>query len=69
MSMADRDGFIWFDGKLVPWRGRTPCVDPHLHGMGVFEGVRAYEHLRKARRFSVCRITPTACSARPISWA
>jgi len=20
MSMADREGFIWFDGKLVPWR-------------------------------------------------
>ncbi len=44
MSMADRDGFIWFDGKLVPWREAQIHVLTHtLHyGMGVFEGVRAY---------------------------
>jgi branched-chain amino acid aminotransferase len=45
MSMADRDGFIWYDGKLVPWRDATTHVLTHtLHyGMGVFEGVRAYQ--------------------------
>ena len=45
MSMADRDGVIWYDGKLVEWRGATTHVLTHsLHyGMGVFEGVRAYE--------------------------
>jgi len=45
MSMADRDGFIWYDGKMVPWRDATTHVLTHtLHyGMGVFEGVRAYE--------------------------
>jgi branched-chain amino acid aminotransferase len=45
MSMADRDGVIWYDGKLVPWRDATTHVLTHtLHyGMGVFEGVRAYE--------------------------
>ena len=45
MSMADRDGFIWYDGKLVPWREATTHVLTHtLHyGMGVFEGVRAYK--------------------------
>ncbi|MBP9528484.1 MAG: branched-chain amino acid transaminase, partial [Laribacter sp.] len=45
MSMADRDGFIWYDGRLVPWRDATTHVLTHtLHyGMGVFEGVRAYE--------------------------
>jgi len=44
MSMADRDGHIWYDGKLVPWRNATTHVLTHtLHyGMGVFEGVRAY---------------------------
>jgi len=44
MSMADRDGFIWKDGKLVAWRDATTHVLTHtLHyGMGVFEGVRAY---------------------------
>ena len=44
-SMADRDGLIWYDGELVPWRDATTHVLTHtLHyGMGVFEGVRAYE--------------------------
>ena len=44
MSMADRDGQIWFDGKMVDWRDARIHVLTHsLHyGMGVFEGVRAY---------------------------
>ena len=45
MSMADRDGYIWYDGKLVPWRDATTHVLTHsLHyGLSVFEGVRAYK--------------------------
>ncbi|MDD3883477.1 MAG: branched-chain amino acid transaminase [Gallionella sp.] len=45
MSMSNRDGFIWYDGQLVPWREATTHVLTHtLHyGMGVFEGVRAYK--------------------------
>ena len=45
MSMSDRDGHIWYDGKLVPWREATTHVLTHtLHyGMGVFEGIRAYK--------------------------
>lgn len=44
MTMADRDGFIWHDGKLVPWREATVHVLTHsLHyGLAVFEGIRAY---------------------------
>ena len=44
-SMSDRDGLIWFDGELVNWRDAKVHVLTHtLHyGMGVFEGVRAYE--------------------------
>ncbi|MEO2181879.1 MAG: branched-chain amino acid transaminase [bacterium] len=43
-SLADRDGVIWFDGELVPWREAKVHVLTHtLHyGLGVFEGVRAY---------------------------
>ena len=43
-NFADRDGFIWFDGEMVPWREAKVHVLTHtLHyGMGVFEGVRAY---------------------------
>jgi branched-chain amino acid aminotransferase len=45
MSMADRDGQIWLDGKMVDWRDARIHVLTHtLHyGMGVFEGVRAYK--------------------------
>ena len=45
MSMGDRDGFIWYDGKLVPWREATTHVLTHsLHyGLAVFEGLRAYQ--------------------------
>jgi len=45
MSMADRDGQIWYDGKLVPWREANTHVLTHsLHyGLAVFEGLRAYK--------------------------
>lgn len=45
MTMDDRDGVIWLDGKLVPWREAKIHVLTHtLHyGLGVFEGVRAYK--------------------------
>ena len=45
MSMADRDGVIWYDGEMDEWRNATTHVLTHsLHyGMGVFEGVRAYK--------------------------
>ncbi len=43
--MSDRDGQIWYDGKLVPWRTATTHVLTHsLHyGLAVFEGLRAYK--------------------------
>jgi len=45
LSMADRDGWIWHDGQLVPWRSATTHVLTHsLHyGLAVFEGLRAYK--------------------------
>lgn len=44
MGMEDRDGWIWLDGQLVPWREARVHVLTHtLHyGLGVFEGLRAY---------------------------
>lgn len=44
-TMADRDGVIWFDGEMVPWReAKTHVLTHTLHyGMGVFEGIRAYQ--------------------------
>lgn len=44
-NMADKDGQIWMDGQWVPWRDAKIHILTHsLHyGMGVFEGIRAYE--------------------------
>jgi branched-chain amino acid aminotransferase len=44
MPFDQRDGFIWYDGKLVPWREATLHVLSHgLHYAScVFEGERAY---------------------------
>ncbi|MGQ9427153.1 branched-chain amino acid transaminase [Gilvimarinus sp. F26214L] len=52
MSFADRDGVIWMDGELVDWREAKVHVLTHtLHyGMGVFEGVRAYD----AGKYGTC---------------
>ena len=62
-SYDDRDGWIWLDGKLVPWREADVHVLTHaLHyASSVFEGQRAYggevfklsehsERLRKSAR-------------------
>jgi branched-chain amino acid aminotransferase len=45
MSYADRDGVIWMDGTMVPWRDAQVHVLTHtLHyGVGAFEGIRAYK--------------------------
>jgi branched-chain amino acid aminotransferase len=44
LPFDDRDGFIWFDGKLIPWRDAKIHVLTHgLHyGSCVFEGQRVY---------------------------
>jgi branched-chain amino acid aminotransferase len=44
-NMANRDGFIWLDGKLVPWREANAHVLTHaLHyGSAVIEGERIYD--------------------------
>src|ERR1700734_2637140 len=48
----DRDGWIWWDGKLVPWRDAKLHVLTHgLHyASAVFEGERAYNgHIFRLR--------------------
>lgn len=41
----DRDGWIWLDGKMVPWREANVHVLTHAmhYASSVFEGVRAYD--------------------------
>ena len=52
-NLADRDGWIWLNGELVPWReAQVHVLTYTLHyGIGVFEGVRAYETPRGASFF------------------
>jgi branched-chain amino acid aminotransferase len=40
----DRDGKIWMDGKLVPWREANVHILTHAmhYASSVFEGERAY---------------------------
>ncbi|HJN21807.1 MAG: branched-chain amino acid aminotransferase [Alphaproteobacteria bacterium] len=44
LSFDDHDGFIWYDGKMVPWREANLHVLSHgLHyASSVFEGQRVY---------------------------
>jgi branched-chain amino acid aminotransferase len=56
----DRDGYIWFNGKIIPWRDAKVHVLTHgLHyGSCVFEGERAYGgHVFKLREHSERLIT------------
>lgn len=59
MSFSDRDGVIWFDGQMVPWRDAQVHVLTHtLHyGLGVFEGVRAYQTDRGTAIFRLAEHT------------
>jgi branched-chain amino acid aminotransferase len=55
LSFDQRDGFIWFDGKIVPWKDAKIHVLTHgLHyGSCVFEGERAYDGvIFKSRKHS-----------------
>ena len=58
-SMEDRDGLIWYDNQMVAWReAKTHVLTHTLHyGLGVFEGVRAYE-TKKGLPFIDCMTIP-----------
>ena len=64
MSMADRDGWIWYDGKVVPWRDATTHVLTHTLHYGMASS-KAYAATRPptAQRSSGYTTTPTDCSA------
>lgn len=54
-DFSDRDGLIWFDGTLIPWRDARIHVLSHaLHyASSVFEGQRAYNgHIFKLAEHS-----------------
>jgi branched-chain amino acid aminotransferase len=59
MSMEDRDGYIWMDGKLVPWQSARVHVLSHTlhHGTGVFEGIRTYKTAQGSAIFRLAEHT------------
>src|SRR5512134_731439 len=65
LSMADRDGWIWYDGTLVPWRSATTHVLTHsLHyGLAVFEGVRVYDSCQGPALFRLAEHTERLCGS------
>src|SRR5215472_16247497 len=65
MSMSDRDGFIWYDRALVPWRSATTHVLTHsLHyGLSVFEGVRVYATAQGPALFRLAEHSARLCGS------
>tara|TARA_R110002074_G_scaffold152364_6_gene306330 strand:+ start:5448 stop:6365 length:918 start_codon:yes stop_codon:yes gene_type:complete len=51
----DRDGYIWMDGKMIPWRDANVHILTHAmhYASSVFEGERAYNgKIFKSRQHS-----------------
>src|SRR5436189_5929811 len=78
-TFDDRDGWIWLDGGMVPWRDARVHVLTHaLHyASSVFEGQRAYngeifklnEHSERLRRSSSLLGFELPCSVAEINAA
>lgn len=49
------DGFVWMNGKIVPWKDATVHVASHVvhYGSSVFEGIRAYENKKGSAVFQL----------------
>jgi branched-chain amino acid aminotransferase len=67
----DRDGFIWLDGKLVPWREANVHILTHAmhYASSVFEGERAYNgKIFKSRQHSERLLYSGNCIDMPIPY-
>ena len=53
MDLSQLTGHIWLDGEMVPWQEAKVHVLTHTfhYGLGVFEGVRAYNTSQGAAIF------------------
>ena len=53
MDLSQLTGHIWLDGEMVPWQEAKVHVLTHTfhYGLGVFEGVRAYNTAQGAAIF------------------
>jgi branched-chain amino acid aminotransferase len=68
MSMEDRDGYVWSDGALIPWRdARLHVLSSTVqHGAGVFEGIRAYAGARGTALFRLREHIERLCDSAKI---
>ncbi len=67
----DRDGFIWMDGKMLPWRDANVHILTHAmhYASSVFEGERAYNgKIFKSRQHSERLIRSGALIDMPIPY-
>ncbi len=72
LPFDDRDGFIWFDGALRPWREANVHVLTHgLHyASAVFEGARCYDgHVFALSEHSQRLIESAAIMGFPLPWS
>lgn len=62
LAMDQREGWIWYDGKLVPWKDATLHVLTHgLHyASSVFEGQRSYNGVVFKQREHTDRLIASA---------
>ena len=68
----DRDGFIWMDGQLVPWRDANVHILTHAmhYASSVFEGERAYAgKIFESRKHSERLLASGAMIDMPIPWS
>ena len=70
-AYSDRDGWIWLDGQLVPWRNANIHILSHAmhYASSVFEGERAYGgRIFLSRRHSERLLLSGAAIDMPIHW-
>ena len=70
-TFDDRDGFIWIDGALKPWREANVHILTHgLHyASSVFEGARAYDgHIYALSDHSQRLLDSAAIMGFPLPW-
>ena len=66
MSMADRDGLIWFDGEMIPWRD----AKVHVLTLRILQSLTMCWISSMSSRISICLTpeTPRLISQETARW-
>ena len=71
-SYDDRDGFIWLDGELIPWRSAQVHILTHAmhYASSVFEGERSYGgRIFESRKHTERLLASAAALQIPVSYS